>query len=105
MTDLPNLNKQDQEMVCALVSNILKALPYELYVFGSRSKNKACKPHSDLDLAIKSANKIPREVLFQLEESLEESNLNYRADLIDLQRISDEFKQTIKMDLVLLYKN
>lgn len=105
MINLPNLSKQDQKFVTTLAHNILKARPYELYVFGSRSKQAAWKPHSDLDLALNGKGKIPREILFKLEEALEESELNYRVDLIDLQRISGEFKQTIQRDLVLLHKS
>lgn len=100
MTKLPNLASKDQSLVLSIINQHLDILEYEVYVFGSRSKKSKCKPHSDLDLVIKSNNKIPRSLLFKIEEDLELSTLNYRVDIVDWQRTSKEFKQTIQNELI-----
>ncbi len=42
----------------------------------------------------------PRMALFNIEEDFEESNLNYRVDLLDLHRISESFRQTTSHKLI-----
>ena len=63
-------------------------------VFGSRVTGLA-KKYSDLDLAIISEKKLPVTVLYSLKEDLEQSDLPFRADILDWQAISDEFKKVI----------
>ena len=51
-------------------------------VFGSRAKWTA-KPHSDLDLALKGKQPLPRSVLGDLAEAFSESDLPFRVDIVD----------------------
>ena len=94
-----NFPEADQTLVKQLAAKYLKNLDYQLYIFGSRSKQDPCKSYSDLDLVINSATPIERSLLFQFEEALEESGLNYRVDVMDWQRISDSFRNTIEKEL------
>jgi predicted nucleotidyltransferase len=102
MTDLINLTRPDLQLIKDLVRKNFSDHGYELYVFGSRSKNTPCKPYSDLDLILKLDGPIPRKSLFKIEEELELSTLNYQVDILDWHRVSDVFKQTIKKDLKIL---
>lgn len=71
-----------------------------VYVFGSRATYKA-RPYSDLDLALEHpSHLLPPGLLFQLQSALSESDLPYRVDVIDLNAVSDEFRQAIAPDLV-----
>ena len=65
------------------------------WLFGSRIKGTA-KPFSDLDIAIISSQPIPLETLSTLEEAFANSDLPYKIDLVDFQRISTEFQSLIK---------
>jgi predicted nucleotidyltransferase len=99
-SNLPNFPPADQTMVLAAINNIIPSNNFELFVFGSRSLTQTCKHYSDLDLVIRCDKPIPRKILFQIEESLEESKLSYRVDLIDWHLISDEFKNEIISKLI-----
>ena len=98
--ELPNFPLADQAVIISALKKAKLANNYELLIFGSRSLTQTCKPYSDLDLVIRGDRRIPRQVLFQIEESLENSPLNYRVDLLDWHRIYDEFKREITNHLI-----
>lgn len=71
----------------------------QVFIFGSRAKNRA-EQYSDLDIAID--NQVPLDLakLALLKEQLAQSNIPFQVDIVDWQRISDEFKKNIKPDLI-----
>ena len=73
---------------------------YKLYLFGSRAKNRA-KKYSDVDLAVDSP-KLTKEIKSQIETFFETSTIPYEVDIIDLNDITDKFKNLISKDLVKL---
>ncbi len=70
-------------------------------VFGSRIKGNA-RPYSDLDIAIDNGQKLPIDVLFALKDALEESDLSYTVDCLDLHAISPDFQKLILQEYSLL---
>lgn len=74
---------------------------YEVWVFGSRAK-KTARPFSDLDLVIMSEQPLPLSLFAQVEMAFSESDLPYRADLLDWATTSAEFRQIIQPQKVLL---
>ncbi|MCK5799308.1 MAG: nucleotidyltransferase domain-containing protein [Deltaproteobacteria bacterium] len=66
----------------------------EVRAFGSRVRDTA-KATSDLDLALFTEEKIQRSRLNRLVEAFEESDLPFRVDVLDWQRISREFRRII----------
>lgn len=70
---------------------------YEFFVFGSRARGDA-HTYSDLDLCCLKS--IPRSVVGDIKEKLDNSRLPYKVDIVDLTRSSDEFKELIKNDLI-----
>lgn len=99
-SELVNFPLADQAIVKAIVDNNLPDQNVKLFIFGSRSLTHECKAYSDLDLVIRAETAIPRHILFKIEESLENSILTYRVDLLDWHRISDEFKNEITDKLI-----
>ena len=67
----------------------------EARVFGSRYHWTA-KDYSDLDLALVGEQKLDRPTLHRLRESLAESDLPFRVDVLDWHAISPEFQQVIE---------
>jgi predicted nucleotidyltransferase len=63
-----------------LLKQILVKYPYHFYAYGSRVKGTARK-FSDLDLCYQE--NIPREVICQIKEELEESDLPIFVELVD----------------------
>ncbi|AUR52354.1 restriction endonuclease subunit S [Aquella oligotrophica] len=88
-----DITPADQEIVTAILK---KYVPHaEVRVFGSRHKWTA-KPYSDLDLAIVADAKLDKQLIYDLEEAFEESELSFRVDVIDWFAISDEFRAIIE---------
>lgn len=79
-----------------IILNILKsyAKDCEVLVFGSRLKGTN-KPFSDLDLAFICNEKLDLKKRSKLKLKFEESNLPYRVDIVDYNRVSEEFKKII----------
>ncbi len=71
---------------------------YKLYMFGSRVKGKA-KKYSDIDIAIDSPE-FNTKIKSRLEFIFEDSTMPYEVDIVDLNSITDTFKNLIKDDLV-----
>jgi prepilin-type N-terminal cleavage/methylation domain-containing protein len=72
----------------------------KIYVFGSRAK-KSAKPYSDLDIAVDlNDQKLNLSILAKLTSAFEQTTIPYKIDVIDLNSISEEFKNNIKNDLI-----
>ena len=71
----------------------------KVWVFGSRA-NWSTKDSSDLDLAVEGDNGLSHKVLGTLKDAFEDSILPYTVDVVDLNRISDSFRQIVKSQRV-----
>lgn len=67
----------------------------EVLVFGSRATWTA-KDYSDLDLAIMGEDPLPLQVASALDESLGESDLPFKVDVVGWARIDDGFRSIIR---------
>lgn len=65
---------------------------YQVFLFGSRATGEARK-WSDWDIGIKGKDRLPLLTMFQIKDDLENSNIPYRVDVVDLNRTSDKFKK------------
>ena len=66
----------------------------EVRVFGSRYKWSA-KKYSDLDLIIVGKEKIYWEIISDIKEAFQESDLTFRVDIMDWNDIEESFKEDI----------
>lgn len=71
---------------------------YKLYLFGSRAKGRARK-YSDIDLAVDSPE-LTDKIKSDLEIYFTDSTIPYEIDIVDLNNISEKFKNIISDDLV-----
>lgn len=86
----------------AIVQGILRAhLPKGTlaWAFGSRVTWTA-KPFSDLDIALEGAAPLAPDVLIDLEEAFEASDLPWKVDMIDLNAVSPEFRAIVERQRV-----
>jgi len=96
------MNLQIEERHLEIIKDILKNVNASVYVFGSRASGRATK-YSDLDLAIDCyGKKLPDELSAKLAYMFENSTLPYKVDIVDLNAISEEFKNNIKDDFIKL---
>ena len=95
-----HLPKKDILFIKKTFKNIAPQL--EVYLFGSRATGVNLKKFSDIDLAIKSKRKFNPSIISRLKDAFDESDIEYRVDIVDLKSISKEFKDNILPDLVKL---
>ena len=89
-----NITEHEKKIIIDIIKKFIPNSTVK--VFGSRINGKN-KIYSDLDIAIlaDNKNKIPLEILGQLKEAFEESDLSFHVDILDWYRISDDFKKII----------
>jgi len=73
----------------------------EVRAFGSRV-NGTNRKYSDLDLAIVGNGKLDNRSLWKLKNSLMESRLPFRVDILDYNAISENFRKIIDKEYVSL---
>ncbi len=83
-----------------IVKNILRdqLVSQAVYVFGSRAKESA-KTFSDLDLCI-DGESLSYSQVSALKEAFSESDLPYFVDIIEKNKISDSFYESVKADFI-----
>ncbi len=93
----------DARQMAIVRETLLKHLPVDttVYVYGSRAKGRA-RRMSDLDLALCAQDPIPSEIMADLAEAFDESDLPWKVDLIDWATTSDRFRAIIAPDLRVL---
>jgi predicted nucleotidyltransferase len=67
-----------------------------IWVFGSRAKGRV-KPFSDLDLVLESTTGLPVEEnkMIDVKNAFEESDLPWKVDVLDWNKITSDFQQII----------
>ena len=90
--------EKDKETIIEIISKQLTEA--KIYLFGSRAR-KDHLPESDIDIAIDNRNKIDSFLLSLIKEEIEESNIPFTVDVVDLHDISDDFKKQILKDSVI----
>ncbi|TAD88395.1 MAG: nucleotidyltransferase domain-containing protein [Alphaproteobacteria bacterium] len=70
----------------------------QVWAFGSRVTGRACRG-SDLDLAIDAGRPLGQDAVAALREALENSDLPYPVDLVDLATASPGFRARIDSSL------
>jgi len=75
----------------------------EVRAFGSRVNGQA-KAYSDLDLAIVGKSKLDRNMIFDMKERFQESELTFRVDLLDWHTVSPEFQKVIEAGYEVIFQ-
>lgn len=57
-------------------------------------------PTSDIDVAVRPLEPLPRGVLSVIRDELEESNIPYSVDLVDVSQLGPKWIESIKRDWV-----
>jgi hypothetical protein len=68
----------------------------QIYLFGSRATNKFSDA-SDFDIAVSASRNIDRE-LSLAREQLENSNIPFTVDLVDLSSTAEEFARRVRQE-------
>ena len=95
-----NITEHERKIILAIIEKYVPDC--EVRAFGSRVKGKA-KAYSDLDLAIVGKSKLDVNVLFDMKEIFQESELTFRVDLLDWHTVSPEFKKVIEVGYEIIF--
>ncbi len=100
-SEQPNidLNPHDWEEVKRILRRCVPG--YEVWAFGSRVKRTA-KKYSDLDLAVISEQPLPIATMAELRQSLDESDLTIKVDVVDWANTSAPFRSIIEENKVIV---
>jgi predicted nucleotidyltransferase len=97
------LEDRSLAQITAILAEVFQDKPCAVYLFGSRATGTN-NPVSDFDIAIETADDISGE-LSLAREHLEESNIPYIVDLVDLQATSSEFASKVQQEGFVLWRN
>ncbi len=87
-----HMEAEDWEIIRALLAKY----PYTFYAFGSRVRGTQRK-FSDLDLCYK--DEIPDSTIAYLEGEFSDSDLPFKVDIVNWNRCSSKFQETIQTEL------
>ena len=91
------------DRITAILVRALSGKSCRVYLFGSRAAGTA-RPTSDFDVAVLADEDIGRE-LSRAREMLEESNIPFKVDVVDLRLTAPTFRAETQSQGVLLWKN
>ncbi len=84
----------DLEEVRRLVTAGLRGYRTQIFLFGSWATGNASRA-SDIDVAVLPLEPMPRDVLSNIREALEDSLVIYPVELVDLSEATEDFRQRI----------
>lgn len=88
--------------IVTILAEVLKDTPCVIYLFGSRATGSA-GPTSDYDLAALAKDNLSGKLSW-LRQRLEQSDIPYKIDLVDLQTVSADFKQRVQAEGQVIWK-
>ena len=71
----------------------------DVYLFGSRAR-ETNYPGSDIDIAIDNKEKIDFKIILELYNQIEETTIPLMVDLVDLNNVSDSFRNEINKEAI-----
>ena len=88
-----------QETLYTIKSTVHTFLPgAQVLLFGSRARGKHVKRFSDLDLAVKSCERLTLSQLADLSEAFSESDLPFKVDVVDCRSVGPDMQAAIDRD-------
>ncbi|MBP1909623.1 type VII toxin-antitoxin system MntA family adenylyltransferase antitoxin [Methanolobus bombayensis] len=86
--------KTSIQKVKAAVLQAFENEDVQIFLFGSRAKGNAHRT-SDIDIGILPTGCFDRKIITALRAELEEMNIPYNVDLVDLSTVSEDFRQQV----------
>ena len=103
-----NMNSAYETALRTLRKFLPRTIRYKgvvVYLFGSRARGDAL-PTSDIDLGIICENpKHSATIINLLKEQIENSNIPYNVDVVDLSQVSEDFRKKALKESVIIWKN
>lgn len=91
------LSTDEWNIIESLAICKLKSQGAKVWIFGSRSRGDNNR-FSDVDLLYSPSTTISDAEIFEIKSSLEESNLPYKVDLVDIKDLADSYRENVMND-------
>jgi len=101
---MSKIYKESIETLKKLIESVIKGEEVAVYLFGSRATGKA-DYNSDIDIGIICKSENSEKIIAILREKIENSNIPYKVDVVDLTKVSEEFKRKVLEEGELLWRN
>ncbi|GEN35591.1 nucleotidyltransferase family protein [Aneurinibacillus danicus] len=85
------------EEVKRIVLSYLQDIDATVYLFGSWARGRE-RATSDIDVAVAYSVPLPKGTLSRIRMALEESNIPYRVEVVDLTHSDEVFRQKVKQE-------
>jgi predicted nucleotidyltransferase len=97
------LTDQQFQILDEMVISPLKSHGVTVWIFGSRARGDH-KPFSDVDIVYETQQNspLPQGFMSNLRDSLEESRLPYKVDIVDFREMADSYRFGVLSDRILL---
>jgi predicted nucleotidyltransferase len=96
--DAKTLYQQSENYLKKLLT---ERLPTEsqIFLFGSRAKGKTSST-SDIDIGILPKKTLNNTILWELQETIEDSFVPYHVELVDFSQVAETFKQQALKEII-----
>jgi len=90
--------QNDLGLIKQIVNQYIDPKKNKAFIFGSRAKQNNIR-FSDYDLGL-SGQEIDSETYFELQAAFEESNLPYKVDIVDFNKVSKKFQDIAEEKII-----
>jgi len=87
-------NDQYINQIGGVIRSYLPSSEYRLMLFGSRARGTA-RRWSDVDIGIEGRTRVPLRIMAKIQGALEESDIPYRVDVIDMHTAQKKFREHV----------
>ena len=92
------------ELLKNIVGDVFKGEDVTVILFGSRARGDYFET-SDMDVGILPKREMDKSKIALLRERIEDSNIPYKVDVVDLSRASKEFTDKVIKEGLLIWKS
>ena len=95
---MPNITEAEKKKIIGLLTVLVPEV--KIYLFGSRARGTH-SPHSDIDIALDAGEALSLAAIDEAKSVMAASNLIYRIDVVDMNRVSDDMRSVIMQEGIL----
>ncbi len=92
------------ELLKSMIKDVFKGEDVRVILFGSRGRGDHLET-SDMDVGILSKGEVNKSKITLFRDRIENSNIPYKVDVVDLSRASKEFTQVVLKEGVIIWQS
>jgi len=88
------MNQNYEQQLKNIIFEVIAQNKIQVFLFGSRA-TKTARSRSDIDIALSATKPISSSLISLLKEKIEESTIPYHVDIVDLNTVSQTFRNKV----------